>query len=52
MWLIAFFEDQLQNSAENESAILEMLQAILNYTRYTKVCPNPVLKFDWKGLNI
>jgi len=37
MWLMAFFEDQLQTSGQNAPEILEMLQAIQIYTRYTKV---------------
>jgi hypothetical protein len=37
-WLLAFFEDQLQNPHSAEAKILEMLQAILEYTRYSKVC--------------
>lgn len=36
-WLIAFFEDQLQNPDAAESSIVEMLKAILKYTQYTKV---------------
>lgn len=38
MWLMAFFEDQLQTSGQESSTILEMLHAIQSYTRYTKVC--------------
>jgi len=39
-WLIAFFEDQLQSPAKSETLILQMLEEILSYTRYTKVCLN------------
>ena len=35
-WLLAFFEDQLE-TAGSERAILEMLEAIRNYTKHTKV---------------
>jgi len=36
-WLIAFFEDQLQNSDRAENKVLEMLEATRAYTHYTKV---------------
>ncbi len=36
-WLLAFFEDQLENPDSGEAEILEMLQAVLDYTRSTKV---------------
>ena len=36
-WLIAFFEAQLEDSGSAENAILEMLSAIREYARYTKV---------------
>lgn len=36
-WLLAFFEDQLQNSSSGQEGILEMLDAILKYARCTKV---------------
>lgn len=36
-WLTAFFEDQLQNPESWDTAILEMLTAILGYARLTKV---------------
>lgn len=36
-WLLAFFEDQLETSNSAAGNILSMLQAILEYTRYTKV---------------
>jgi centromere protein I len=38
-WLLAFFEDQLEVPESAESKILEMLEAVLIYTRYTKVWP-------------
>jgi centromere protein I len=37
-WLLAFFEDQLEASQSSVGIILNMLQAIQDYTRYTKVC--------------
>jgi centromere protein I len=37
LWLLAFFEDQLE-TPESEKNILDMLEAIRDYTRYTKVC--------------
>jgi centromere protein I len=36
-WLLAFFEDQLEVPESAEGKILEMLEAVLIYTRYTKV---------------
>jgi centromere protein I len=36
-WLLAFFEDQLESPNSAEGTILDMLQAIREYTRYTKV---------------
>lgn len=36
-WLMAFFEDQLEGDGSSESALLDMLAAILEYTRFTKV---------------
>lgn len=36
-WLSAFFEDQLENPGF-EKAILEMLEAVSDYTNHTKVC--------------
>lgn len=36
-WLYSFFEDQLERQSSGNQ-ILEMLQAVLEYTRYTKVC--------------
>ncbi len=36
-WLFAFFEDQLEDATSSESKILEMLEAVLGFTRYTKV---------------
>lgn len=36
-WLLAFFEDQLESSASSASNILNMLQAIRDYARFTKV---------------
>ena len=36
-WLLAFFEDQLETPG-SEKAILEMLEAVRNYTNHTKVC--------------
>ena len=36
-WLLAFFEDQLQSAGSGQIQILEMLEAIGDYARYTKV---------------
>ena len=36
-WLLAFFEDQLE-TPESEKTILEMLEAIRDYSNHTKVC--------------
>lgn len=38
MWLLAFFEDRLSDFNDNTLQILSMLDAILQYTRITKVC--------------
>ncbi|CZR60000.1 related to Mis6 domain protein [Phialocephala subalpina] len=54
-WLIAFFEDQLQNPDAGEGNTIEMLEAILNYTRYTKRLPSVCLSYlqsiihSWNG---
>jgi centromere protein I len=37
-WLLAFFEDQLQSPDVGNGNILGMMDSILAYTRYTKVC--------------
>ncbi|KUJ11771.1 Mis6-domain-containing protein [Mollisia scopiformis] len=44
-WLLAFFEDQLQNSGTEKDGILEMLDAILKYARYTKNLPPACLSY-------
>jgi centromere protein I len=36
-WLSAFFEDQLETSHSTTGNILDMLQGIREYARYTKV---------------
>ncbi|KAM0138696.1 hypothetical protein ACHAP3_003560 [Botrytis cinerea] len=36
-WLLAFFEDQLENGRSSETQIADMLELILQYTRFTKV---------------
>ncbi|RAL62310.1 hypothetical protein DID88_004876 [Monilinia fructigena] len=36
-WLLAFFEDQLENGRTSETQIPDMLKVILRYTRLTKV---------------
>jgi centromere protein I len=38
MWLLAFFEDRLSESNDDSSQTLSMLDAMLQYTRFTKVC--------------
>ncbi|KAM3071936.1 hypothetical protein ACMFMG_008402 [Clarireedia jacksonii] len=35
-WLLAFFEDQLEDGRSSETEIADMLQAILEYTNFTK----------------
>ncbi|KAG4437158.1 hypothetical protein IFR05_007360 [Cadophora sp. M221] len=55
-WLMAFFEDQLQSSNAGERQILEMLESILGYTRYTKTLPQACLTYlrsmvpTWNGV--
>ncbi|KAI9646770.1 hypothetical protein NHQ30_004769 [Ciborinia camelliae] len=55
-WLLAFFEDQLENSRPSETQILDMLEVILRYTRFTKTLPSACytyLKFllpSWNGI--
>ena len=36
-WLLTFFEDHIQTTG-SEGRIVEMLEAILDYTQFTKVC--------------
>lgn len=45
-WLLAFFEDQLQNPGSPETLILPMLAAIRDYTHYTKVWISKVVLHD------
>ena len=41
-WLLSFFEDRLKSS-ESEAKVLDMLNAILGYTQFTKVMdPNNI----------
>ncbi|KAL2067965.1 hypothetical protein VTL71DRAFT_16063 [Oculimacula yallundae] len=55
-WLMAFFEDQLQSSNAGDRPVLEMLQSVLGYTRYTKVLPPACLTYlksmvpSWNGV--
>ncbi|KFY46422.1 hypothetical protein V494_00465 [Pseudogymnoascus sp. VKM F-4513 (FW-928)] len=55
-WLMAFFEDQLEGDGSSEGALLDMLAAILEYTRFTKVLPPACAKYlhslleDWNGV--
>ncbi|KAI9729510.1 MAG: hypothetical protein M1818_008482 [Claussenomyces sp. TS43310] len=44
-WLEAFFEDQLADSSQSESPILDMLTAIRDYTRFSKMLPPVCLKY-------
>jgi len=37
-WLLAFFEDRLSDPEDNASQIISMLDSMVEYTRYTKVC--------------
>jgi centromere protein I len=54
-WLLAFFEDQLQ-SPDSENAVLDMLERIRDFTRYTKVLPPACLTYllammdSWNGV--
>jgi centromere protein I len=36
-WLMAFFEDQLEAGAHSGHELLDMLAAIIEYARFTKV---------------
>lgn len=36
-WLMAFFEDQLENEETSEATLLDMLASIREYVRFTKV---------------
>jgi centromere protein I len=36
-WLTAFFEDQLEGGASSRTTLLDMLGAIRDYARFTKV---------------
>ena len=55
-WLLAFFEDQMQSDDNSERALLDMLAAILEYVRFTKVLPPACTKYlqttleDWNGI--
>ena len=44
-WLLAFFEDQLEK-IEFDKAILEMLEAVRNYTSHTRVCWRILVSFQ------
>ncbi|PMD65163.1 Mis6-domain-containing protein [Hyaloscypha bicolor E] len=55
-WLLAFFEDQLEDSTSSDSEIFEMLEAVLGYTRYNKTLPSACLTYlksmihSWNGV--
>ncbi|PQE30791.1 Mis6 domain-containing protein [Rutstroemia sp. NJR-2017a WRK4] len=55
-WLLAFFEDQLEDGRSSEIEIPEMLQAVLGYTRFTKQLPATCLSYlrammpTWNGI--
>ncbi|KAF7875194.1 hypothetical protein EAF04_002366 [Stromatinia cepivora] len=55
-WLLAFFEDQLENDRSSERLIPDMLEVILRYTRFTKILPSACLSYlesllpCWNGL--
>ncbi|KAK0100090.1 hypothetical protein ONS95_013098 [Cadophora gregata] len=55
-WLMAFFEDHLQSAHTGERQILEMLEFMLGYTRYTKILPSACLTYlrsmlpSWNGV--
>ncbi|KAH8683370.1 Mis6-domain-containing protein [Tricladium varicosporioides] len=54
-WLLTFFEDQLQMTGP-DNKILEMLEAVLGYTRYTKILPPACFTYlrsmipNWNGI--
>lgn len=37
-WLVAFFDDQLANMSDSIQEVLEMLQAMIDYVKVTRVC--------------
>ncbi|KAI0998972.1 hypothetical protein K3495_g9228 [Podosphaera aphanis] len=55
-WLLAFFQEQIQNSSFDSKTNLEMLQLVLEYTRFKKALPLAVLRYlkyilpSWDGL--
>ncbi|ESZ92293.1 Mis6 domain-containing protein [Sclerotinia borealis F-4128] len=44
-WLLAFFEDQLENSQSSQTQISDMLKVILRYTRSTKALPSACFSY-------
>ncbi|PBP17696.1 hypothetical protein BUE80_DR011629 [Diplocarpon rosae] len=54
-WLLAFFDDQLQTPETGERLVLEMLSAVLGYTRHAKILPTACLRYlksmipSWNG---
>ncbi|PBP23893.1 Mis6-domain-containing protein [Diplocarpon rosae] len=54
-WLLAFFDDQLQTPETGERSVLEMLSAVLGYTRQVKILPTACLRYlksmipSWNG---
>ncbi|APA08264.1 hypothetical protein sscle_03g030340 [Sclerotinia sclerotiorum 1980 UF-70] len=44
-WLLAFFEDQLENDQSSGRLIPDMLEVILQYTRFTKILPSACLSY-------
>ncbi|QSZ35832.1 hypothetical protein DSL72_006954 [Monilinia vaccinii-corymbosi] len=55
-WLLAFFEDQLENGRTSETQVPEMLEVILRYTRLTKTIPSACFSYlksllpCWNGI--
>ncbi|KAM0144007.1 hypothetical protein ACHAO1_000286 [Botrytis cinerea] len=55
-WLLAFFEDQLENGRSSETQIADMLELILQYTRFTKKLPSACFSYlesllpCWNGI--
>ncbi|KAG4027718.1 hypothetical protein MFRU_027g00110 [Monilinia fructicola] len=55
-WLLAFFEDQLENGRTSETQIPDMLEVILRYTRLTKILPSACFSYlrsllpCWNGI--
>ncbi|KAF7957407.1 hypothetical protein EAE96_002992 [Botrytis aclada] len=55
-WLQAFFEDHLENGRSSETQVADMLEFILQYTRYTKILSSACFSYlesllpYWNGI--